>query len=209
MTTPTYDAGFGSADDPTSDFVPLPMDFTGTDWPDASAYAEDVADVLGARQRAYAGDNDVPGDLRARIADQIRDDYDKLPGLFPAHLHYLYWPEPTRPPVPVFVGFWPVPDSGRAPAERLGKADVEEEFTSEHLGRGTRSLYGVALQPDDGDDDAANVAPFLGVVGYHWRAGDTPIDVQLIAMTNELGRLYAALPALDAFARELTVYDGQ
>ncbi|WP_369391206.1 hypothetical protein AB5J72_28850 [Streptomyces sp. CG1] len=187
--------------------MPLPMDFTGSDWPDASAYAEDVADVLVAKQQAYAADDGVPEDLRARIVGQIRDGYDKLPGLFPAHLHYLYWPEPTRPPVPVFVGFWPVPDPERSPAGRLGRADVEEEFVSEHLGRGIRSLYGVPLPPDDGDDDAADVAPFLGAVGYHWRAGEPPIDVQLVAMTNELGRLYGALPALDAFACELTIDD--
>ncbi|WP_330308788.1 MULTISPECIES: hypothetical protein [unclassified Streptomyces] len=207
-------APYGSlAGEPGPEWVALPAEFTATRWADSSAYAKDIATALVIRQRELLGDRNIADDLHTRVADQIRDSYAQLFDLVPAHFHLLYWPDLRKPPVPVFVGFWqPEHDAGSAALhysgsveyeEATGETPIREGFTTDRLGDGVRVLRLVPLKPDDPRDPDF----VLGVLAYHWRTRDPAVDVQLLAFTNELGQLYAALPDLDAFARSLVLTD--
>ncbi|MFI6489351.1 hypothetical protein [Streptomyces sp. NPDC050564] len=199
------------AEDPGRQWVALPADFAQTEWADSSAYAEDMAAALVVRQRVLLGDKDIPDDLHTRVADQIRDSYAQLFDLVPAHFHLLHWPDLRKPPIPVLVDFWkPEHDAHSAVMHYLGsfeyekesgKMPVKEAFTTERLGSGVRVVRFVPLHPDDPQDPDY----LLGVLAYHWRTRDPAVDVQLLAFTNELGQLYAALSDLDAFANGIAL----
>ncbi|WP_327429105.1 hypothetical protein [Streptomyces sp. NBC_01236] len=194
------------------EWVGLPVDFSATGWADPAAYAQDIAAALITRDREL-GATDLPGDLGTRVADQILDTYTRLIGIVPAHFHLLLWPDLSRPPIPVFLGLWE-PEQDRASAEAYytgaGEYDevsrempVRERFVTDALGDGVRVLSLAPLASDDPEDADA----VLAVAAYHWRTTALPTDVQLLALTHELGRLYSALPALDAFARGIVLTD--
>lgn len=148
-----------------------------------------------------------PGHLRARAAG---DAGDAVPDL-------------RKPPIPVFVGFWePQHDYGSAALyysgafeenKAVGKTPIREEFSTDHLSDGIRVIRFVPLSaddpqaPDHPQDPLApqDPDPVLGVLAYHWRTKSPVVDVQLLAFTHELGRLYAALPDFDAFARTIAL----
>jgi hypothetical protein len=94
-----------------------------------------------------------------------------------------------------------------------GKTPIREEFSTDHLGDGIRVIRFVPLSaddpqaPDHPQDPLApqDPDPVLGALAYHWRTKSPVVDVQLLAFTHELGRLYAALPDFDAFARTIAL----
>ncbi|MGW7424779.1 hypothetical protein ACWGJB_32915 [Streptomyces sp. NPDC054813] len=188
------------------EWVALPAGFRGTPWADEREYADAVGSALVVLHERV----DPGGELRTRVADTVLDTYERLLGMFPAHYHLLHWPDLDRPPVPVFLALWqpepePEPEAEKGPAARFFPGDdveyvAREESATEHLGAGTRLLGLLRLGPED-------PAGLLGVAVYHWRTTTRPTDVHFLALTHELGRLYAVLPALDAFAREIALTD--
>ncbi|MFF7900282.1 hypothetical protein ACIP4X_10435 [Streptomyces sp. NPDC088817] len=196
--------------DPGPEWVALPAAFEGTAWADTSEYAEQMASALVMRQREVVGGR-ISDDLQERVAAQILDVYGRLFGLLDAHYHLLYWPDLRKPPVPVFLGIWElVGDDASAEVhyagsfyhlETGGKSSIEEEFVGDSLGSGLRSLAFVPLKQEAPEDPDG----LVGVLTYYWRVKPSSADVRLVAFTNELGRLYAALPDLDAFARRITI----
>lgn len=196
---------------PGPEWVALPSDFAGTDWADASEYAEAMAAALLVRQREITGGR-IPDALQDRVADQIRATYAQVFDVVPAHYHLLYWPDLLKPPIPVFLGAWEPEqdiDSARlmyAGTWQLGpgmQMPIREDFSSEALGSGVRVVRFVPLNPDEPRDPAA----VLGVLAYHWRTEEPAADVQLVTFTNELGLLYDALTDLDSFARSIVLTD--
>ncbi|MEU6009107.1 hypothetical protein [Streptomyces sp. NPDC047453] len=200
--------------DPGPEWVALPAAFEGTPWTDASEYAEQMASALVMRQREFVGGR-ISDDLQERVVAQILDVYSRLFGLLDAHYHLLYWPDLRKPPVPVFLGIWEqVRDDASAEVhyagsfyhlETGGKSSIEEEFVADSLGSGLRSLAFVPLKQEAPEDPDG----LVGVLTYYWRVKPSAVDVRLVAFTNELGRLYAALPDLDAFARRIAITDEQ
>ncbi|WP_445528258.1 hypothetical protein [Streptomyces cyslabdanicus] len=198
--------------DPGPEWVALPAVFEGTPWTDASEYAEQIASALVIRQQELVGGR-ISDDLHERVAAQILDVYGRLFGLLDAHYHLLYWPDLRKPPVPVFLGIWEqVRDDASAEVhyagsfyhiETGGKNSIEEEFVGDFLASGLRSLAFVPLKQEDPEDPDG----LVGVLTYYWRVKASAADVRLVAFTNELGRLYAALPDLDTFARRIAITD--
>ncbi|MFJ6837727.1 hypothetical protein [Streptomyces sp. NPDC091209] len=66
------------------------------------------------------------------------------------------------------------------------------------------SVYGLEVG-DPGPEWVALPDGLVGVLTYYWRTTTRPADIRLVAFTNELGRLYGALPDLDAFARGIVL----
>ncbi|MGW2646757.1 hypothetical protein ACWC2T_17980 [Streptomyces sp. NPDC001393] len=200
------------AGDPGPEWVALPALFEGTEWKDAAEYAEQTASALVVRQRELIGGK-ISDDLHQRIAAQILDVYTRLFDLLDAHYHLLYWPDLRKPPVPVFLGVWePVRDDTSAEVHYAGSfhhhktggtRSIEEEFVTNSLGAGLRSLAFVPMKRDDPEDPDG----LVGVLTYYWRTRTRPADVRLVAFTNELGQLYGALPDLDVFARSIALTD--
>jgi len=200
------------AGDPGPEWVALPAVFEGTAWADSAEYAQQTASALVVRQREFTGET-IDDDLDERVAAQILDVYTRLFDLVEAHYHLLYWPDLRKPPVPVFLGVWePVRDDTSALVhyagsfhhlETGGRNSIEEEFVTDSLGAGLRSLSFVPLSQDDPEDPDG----LVGVLTYYWRTTSRPADVRLVAFTNELGRLYAALADVDAFADGIMLTD--
>lgn len=200
------------AGDPGPEWLALPAAFEDTPWADAAEYAEQMASALAVRQREFIG-GQAGEDLHERVAAQILDVYTQLFDLVEAHYHLLYWPDLRKPPLPVFLGVWePVRDDASAEVhyvgsfhhlETGGKGSIEEEFVTDGLGTGLRSLAFVPVNRDEPEDPDG----LIGVLTYYWRTKTRPADVRLVAFTNELGQLYAALPDLDTFARGIVLTD--
>ncbi|WP_405915647.1 hypothetical protein [Streptomyces sp. NBC_00728] len=198
--------------EPGPEWVALPAVFEGTAWKDSAEYAEQLAAALVVRQRELirgeAGD-----DLRERVAAQILDVYARLFDLVDAHYHLLYWPDLRKPPVPAFLGVWePARDDASAETHYAGsfhhhrtggRKPIEEQFVSDSLGAGLRSLAFVPVRREEPEDPDG----LIGVLTYYWRTTTRPADIRLVAFTNELGRLYGALPDLDVLARGIVLTD--
>lgn len=197
---------WATAEAPSDAWIPLPLDFDGTPWPDATAYAAWAAETVAARHAA-----DAPSDLHDRCEQTIVSAYETLVGTVPAHLHFLYWPDPAKPPLPVFVALWQAEHStedallyysGARTGEETEGAEppILEIFISDHLGEGLRVLRFDSFG-SLGDGSAGSSEALLATLGYAWRAEAHAMDVQMFAFTPDLGLLYAALVDLDAFAR--------
>ncbi len=197
---------WAASDLSSPDWIPLPRDFAGTVWADREGYVSFCARAV---TLGHADEDRPEGDrLRERAAATVRDAYDRLVGRVPAHLHFLYWPDGRKPPLPVFVGLWKAEhDREPALAHYSGAADrdaleppVVEPFAGDHLGEGLRVLRFDRWEEEEGDSDPRLLR---ATVAYAWRSDAYATDVQLWATTPDVSQLFDALPALDVFARSI------
>lgn len=183
-------------------WVPLIPDFTGTPWRDRAEYSRQAAEwvwlALGSRLDPDAGQREQGIE---RLAALILDAYGTLPGKVLAHQAFLHIPSLESPPLPVFLGIWKSAGDKNAMLRYFTGADaaetvrppVIEEFATQSLGSGLRVF--MVAQPDK------DSAELMGTVAYAFRAEQYATDIQLRALSYDLGLLQACLDGLDEFAR--------
>ncbi len=116
-----------------------------------------------------------------------------------SHMAFIHLPDPRLLPLPVQLGIWAMLGEHDETLRLLVNADdpeaIEppdvEEFTTERLGTGLRSVRR-HLGRGGGVD---------GYLDYAWRSEALETDLRLFTFSSDLDRLHRAIPDIEALAR--------
>jgi len=122
----------------------------------------------------------------------------------PCHSAVIYLPNVDVSPIPVMVAAWDAAGDEETQLRMLVHADeseavetpLVEPFTTGPLGTGLKSEY---LQRSNQGPDVT------GVVNYAFRVADLETDVRVFTATPDLGRLQAAMPAIDELVNSISI----
>ncbi|KRV50882.1 hypothetical protein AQ490_13090 [Wenjunlia vitaminophila] len=138
------------------------------------------------------------------LAASLTNFAEQIPAAFPGQAVYLHVPDPRQMPMPVYVDSWPAEGDRTERLREIVRADDTEavekpmvdEFETEHLGRGLRSLR-YFTEPQEG--------ALCCSVNYAWRVPEHGIDVRVWSVSGDLGRVAMALDDIDALTRSIRV----
>jgi hypothetical protein len=122
----------------------------------------------------------------------------------PCHLALLHMPDVGYSPLAVCIGIW---QALGEPAEQLRELvhaeepvaiekPVVEEFWTENLGHGLKSIYQQRLTKGKG---------VLAVLNYAWRSEQYETALHIYTAGSDWGRLQRAIPDIDEMTRTITI----
>jgi hypothetical protein len=122
-----------------------------------------------------------------------------------SHMAFIHLPDPRMLPLPVQLGIWAMEGERDEQLRLLVHADeptavekpIVEEFTTERLGTGLRSL-----QYRRGGEDGSEIHGYLD---YAWRCEKYETDLRLFTFSWGLDRLQRAIPDIEELARAISI----
>jgi len=123
------------------------------------------------------------------------------------HMAVIHLPDPAILPLPVQLGVWAMHGEREQMLRTLAHAyepeaverPIVEDFTTEQLGTGLKSLHYRQEPGPDGEEE------LHGYLNYAWRIEKYETDLRLFTFDRDLGRLQRALPDIDNLARAISI----
>jgi hypothetical protein len=136
------------------------------------------------------------------LAAMLREIHASSYGRMPCSIILIHLPDPRMMPLPVYYGIFQMEGEREEALRMLTHADgadgveppITEEFTTERLGKGIRSLRYSQYQDEDGD-------AVFGALNYAFRSEQHATDLRVWTVSPDLGRLQRALPDIDTLVR--------
>jgi hypothetical protein len=178
-------------------WIPLLPQFTGTPWRDQAEYSSVAAGwivrALGSQLSSQEQETMV-----SRLAAVVVDAYEAIYAR--AHQVFLHVPSLDLAPLPVFLNIWKSEGDKDTVLRGLTGAEdpavvrppIIEDVSTGHLGSGLR-VYRVTRSAPDSPE-------LLGTIAYAFRSEEYVTDIQLQAVSYDLGFLEACVDGLDEFA---------
>lgn len=181
-------------------WIPLPPGFR----PDATReeWADGFAQLWWNASGRKHGKRDVKN--FAKMLDTIqRTIYSEQP----CHTALLHMPDVDWSPLPVCFGIWQALGEPEEQLLELVHATepvaiekpIVEEFQTENLGRGLKTIYYQRLTKSKGT---------LAVLNYAWRSEQYETALHIYTAAPDWGRLQRAIPDLDEMARTVSFIPG-
>ncbi|MFG2682946.1 hypothetical protein [Streptomyces sp. NPDC048392] len=180
-------------------WMKLPDAWETTPWKGPKQWARHMSE-------AWWGDSDLDPtrkDIKG-LAATLQACAEQFPGSHPGFDVYLHLPDPRLMPLPVYVGAFEA-DGDREETLRalvttedpyLVEKPVVEDFTTEPLGTGLRSLRYTQTEED---------RTIVAGVRYAWRVEEAGCDVLVVVAAPDPRRVLGAMDDVDAFAGRISV----
>ncbi len=140
------------------------------------------------------------------LAAMLREIHARSYGHMPCNFIFIHLPDPRLIPLPVNYRIFRMDGEPEQTLRMLIHADdadaveppIIDEFTTDRLGRGLRTLR--YLQHHDGDSES-----LFASLNYAFRSEEHETDLRVWAVSPDLGRLQLAQPDIDTLVRATTI----
>jgi hypothetical protein len=140
------------------------------------------------------------------LAMMISEIHTSSYGRIPCSLIFIHLPDPRLVPLPVNYGIFRTEGEREQALRLLTHADdaaavepaIIEEFTTEKLGPGLRSLRYLQYPEEEGES-------LFGALNYAFRSEEHETDLRIWAVSPDLGRLQRAISDIDALVRATAI----
>jgi hypothetical protein len=180
-------------------WIPIPPGFPQSSGLDIESYASGVAQEWWQNSGLRHTTVDT-----ARLTALLQAVHEGTYGHIPCHLVWVHLPDPRLMPLVIYLGIFRKAGDRDEQLRALTHADdrdaveppIVEEFTTDKLGTGLKTLRYAHL---DGDE------ALYAALNYAWRSEEYETDLRVFTSSEDLGRLQRALSDIDDFARAITM----
>jgi len=200
-------SGWPETDYDPAVWIELPRIWCEDTWPDHQVWARDIAEACWGDSGMTPGEGELDNLALtlAMFAQRLQS------GELPAEDFFLHLPDPRMMPLQVCLGAWDA--TGERDAALLELTGVEdpdaveapivEVFTTEHLGKGLRTLRYCPFDP--GPDAPPAPGALYASLNYAWRVDEHNTDIWLFTSCPDLARLIQSIDDIDTLARGIRI----
>ncbi|MCQ4082582.1 hypothetical protein NGB36_18730 [Streptomyces sp. RB6PN25] len=180
-------------------WIPVPLSFQGTKWPDAAEWATDWAGERVMRAHGELTKKLMKKEVVPRAQALVRGRAE-IAGNVAAHKIYFHCPDTTKTPVATFIGLWKCQGTREEALQFYGyygtkSATIQPEaewFKTEALGTGIKAHWTGVTGPGQ-----------YWQADYAFRDDEFDTDVQVFMMAWDQQRFAEVVPDLDNLVRSI------